>query len=202
MADRSERRAVVRRETKETRIEVEVTIDGTGRAEIATGIGFFDHLLDGFARHGVFDLRVRATGDLHIDEHHTVEDVGIALGRAFDRALGERRGLRRMGHAYAPLDEALALAVVDASGRGYAVISAELGSQRLGQLDPDLVRHFVETFARDARCTIHASIVHGQNDHHKAEALIKALARALDQATQIDERLGAAVPSTKGTLTD
>ncbi|MBI3965486.1 MAG: imidazoleglycerol-phosphate dehydratase HisB [Chloroflexi bacterium] len=195
------RRARVKRETKETTIEVEIAIDGTGQAEVATGVGFLDHLLDGFARHGVFDLKVKAAGDLHIDEHHTVEDVAIALGRAINQALGDRRGIRRMGHAYAPLDEALALVVVDVSGRGYSVIEAEFGPHRLGQLDPDLVRHFVETVARDARCTVHASVLRGHNDHHKAEALFKALARALDQATQFDERLGGSVPSTKGTLT-
>lgn len=196
----TERQGKVVRETKETRIEVELTLDGRGRAEVSSGIGFLDHLLTTVAQHALWDLTVKATGDLPVDEHHTVEDIAIALGRALDQALGERRGLRRIAHAYAPLDEALAFAAVDAGGRGYAVVEATFGSPRLGTLDADLVRHFVETLAREARCTIHAQILAGRNDHHRAEALFKALARALDAATQLDPRLQDQVPSTKGTL--
>ncbi|MBI2323112.1 MAG: imidazoleglycerol-phosphate dehydratase HisB [Chloroflexi bacterium] len=195
------RTATVRRTTSETSVEVELNLDGQGHAEVATGIGFLDHMLDSLARHALFDVRVRASGDLQVDEHHTAEDVAIALGRALDQALGERRGIRRIAHAYAPLDEALALAVVDAGGRGYAVVEADFGGRRIGTLDGDLVRHFVETLARESRCTIHARVFCGTNDHHRAEALVKALARALDAATSLDPRRGD-VPSTKGTLTE
>jgi imidazoleglycerol-phosphate dehydratase len=200
VAAQEPRTATVRRATNETTVEVELRLDGQGDAAVATGIGFLDHLLDSLARHGLFDLRVRADGDLHVDEHHTAEDVAIALGRAFDQALGERRGIRRIAHAYAPLDEALALAVVDAGGRGYAVVDADFVGRRIGGLDGDLVRHIVETLARESRCTIHARVLYGSNDHHRAEALVKALARALDAATALDERRSD-VPSTKGTLT-
>ena len=194
------RRAVLERNTRETQIAVEVNVDGTGRADVHTGIGFFDHMLDAVARHGLFDLTVRVEGDLHVDSHHVVEDTGIALGRAFDRALGERRGIVRMGHAYAPLDEALALVVIDVSGRGYAVVNAELADTRIGTMDADMVRHFFESFAIEARMNVHAQLLAGRNAHHQAEALFKAFARALDAATRIDPRLGDAVPSTKGTL--
>lgn len=194
------RKATVCRTTNETTVEVELNLDGRGQAEVATGIGFLDHLLDSLARHSLFDLRLRASGDLHVDEHHTTEDVAIALGRALDQALGERRGIRRIAHAYAPLDEALALVVVDAGGRGYAVVDADFAGRRIGALDADLVRHVIETLARESRCTIHARVLYGANDHHRAEALIKALARALDAATSLDPRRED-VPSTKGTLT-
>ena len=194
------RRAHLERETRETRIVVDVTIDGTGVADVQTGIGFLDHLLDALARHGVFDLTVRAKGDLHVDSHHTAEDVAITLGRAFDRALGDRRGIVRIAHAYAPLDEALALAVIDISGRGHAEVEAAIGDTRLGDLDSDMVQHLLESFAVEARLTLHASVLKGRNGHHRAEALVKAFARALDAATRIDPRLGHAIPSTKGTL--
>jgi imidazoleglycerol-phosphate dehydratase len=194
------RRARLERETRETRISVEVAVDGTGQADIVTGIGFVDHLWGAFARHGVFDLVIRAEGDLPIDSHHTAEDVAILLGRAFDQALGDRRGIVRIAHAYAPLDEALALAVVDISGRGHAEVEAGRVDPRLGDLDSDMVQHMLESFAVEARITLHASIVTGRNAHHRAEALFKAFARALDGATRLDPRLGDAIPSTKGTL--
>ena len=196
-----ERSATVERVTRETKIRVDLDLDGTGQAQVRTGIGFLDHLVGALARHGVFDLSVQAEGDLVVDSHHTAEDVAIALGRAFDRALGERRGIVRIAHAYAPLDEALALVVVDLSGRGYAVVDAAFAEPKLGDLDSDMVRHFLESLAIEGRMNVHASVVAGQNAHHKAEALFKALARALDAASRIDPRLGGAVPSTKGTLT-
>jgi imidazoleglycerol-phosphate dehydratase len=196
-----ERSATVERATRETKIRVDLDLDGTGQAQIRTGIGFLDHLVGALARHGVFDLSVQAEGDLVVDSHHTAEDVAIALGRAFDRALGERRGIVRIAHAYAPLDEALAFVVVDLSGRGYAVVDAAWAVPKLGDLDSDMVRHFLESLAIEGRMNVHASVVAGQNGHHKAEALFKALARALDAASRIDPRLGGAVPSTKGTLT-
>ncbi len=194
------RQAVVERKTGETSVRVELALDGRGTARVATGIGFLDHLLTALARHGLFDLVVSAQGDLEVDGHHTVEDVAIVLGRAFDQALGSRAGIRRMGHAVVPLDEALALVAVDISGRGYAAVATALAGPRLGTLEADMVRHFLETLAHEARLTLHVRVLAGENDHHKAEAIFKALARALDAATQLDERLADAVPSTKGTL--
>jgi imidazoleglycerol-phosphate dehydratase len=194
------RRGRVERKTRETSVSVEVAIDGSGQADVSTGIGFLDHLLDAVARHGVFDLTVRAEGDTHVDSHHTAEDVAITFGRAFDQALGDRRGIARIAHAYAPLDEALALVVIDVSGRGHAEVDAPIAEPRLGDLDSDLVRHTLASFAVEARLTLHAKVLAGQNGHHRAEALIKAFARALDAATRIDPRLGDAVPSTKGVL--
>jgi len=194
------RRARLERTTRETQITVEVDVDGSGIADVATGIGFLDHLLDAVARHGLFDLTVHAVGDRHIDSHHTAEDVGITLGRAFDQALGDRRGIVRIAHAYAPLDEALALAVIDISGRGHGEIEAEIAEPRLGELDSDMVRHVLESFAVEAKLTLHAQVLRGKNGHHRAEALYKAFARALDAATRRDPRLGDAVPSTKGVL--
>ena len=194
------RRAHLERVTRETRIAVDVDVDGSGAATIHTGVGFLDHLWDAVARHGMFDLNVTADGDLHVDSHHTAEDVAILLGRAFDQALGDRRGIVRIAHAYAPLDEALALAVVDVSGRGHGEIDAPIAEPMLGTLDSDLVRHMLVSFAVEARLTLHARILAGQNGHHRAEALYKAFARALDAATRLDARLGDAIPSTKGTL--
>jgi imidazoleglycerol-phosphate dehydratase len=200
MAVEQSRRGRVERKTRETSVSVEVAIDGSGRADVQTGIGFLDHLLDAIARHGVFDLIIRAEGDTHVDSHHTAEDVAITLGRAFDQALGDRRGIVRIAHAYAPLDEALALAVIDVSGRGHAEVDAPISEPRLGELDSDLVRHMLASFAVEARLTLHAKVLAGQNGHHRAEAQIKAFARALDAATRIDPRLGDTVPSTKGVL--
>lgn len=200
MATLNGRRAHVERQTRETRIVVDVNVDGTGVAEIRTGIGFLDHLWDAVARHGLFDLIVKAEGDLHVDSHHTAEDVAISLGRAFDQALGDRRGIVRIAHAYAPLDEALALAVVDVSGRGHGEVDVPISEPMLGTLDSDMVRHMLVSFAVEARLTLHARVVAGQNGHHRAEAVFKAFARALDAATRRDPRLGDAIPSTKGAL--
>jgi histidinol-phosphate aminotransferase len=193
------RTAHVHRHTRETDVSVTLTLDGSGRYETDTGLGFLDHILAQLAAHGLFDLTVQARGDLQVDEHHTVEDVAIALGQALDAALGERLGLVRMGHAYAPLDEALALVVVDLSGRPYAVVDVEFATPRLGAVGSDLIRHFLETLAFQARMSLHARVLYGRNDHHKAEALFKALARALDAASRVDPRRQD-VPSTKGVL--
>ncbi len=192
--------ATIERATRETSLVLTLAIDGTGQTELQSGLPFFDHMLDAFARHGLFDLTLRATGDLAVEEHHTIEDVGIALGRAVNTALGEHRGITRTAHAFVPLDEALALVVIDCGGRGYAVIDAPLHGERCGGLDADMFRHFLESFAIEARINMHARIVAGTNTHHKVEALFKALGRALDAATRIDSRLGDAVPSTKGVV--
>ncbi|MGH2460573.1 MAG: imidazoleglycerol-phosphate dehydratase HisB [Chloroflexota bacterium] len=194
------RRAHLERATRETRIAVDLDVDGSGAASIHTGIGFLDHLWDAVARHGLFDITVKAEGDLGVDSHHTAEDVAILLGRALDQALADRRGIVRIAHAYAPLDEALALAVIDVSGRGHGEIDAPIAEPMLGALDSDLVRHMLVSFAVEARLTLHARVLAGQNGHHRAEALYKAFARALDGATRLDPRLGDVVPSTKGTL--
>jgi imidazoleglycerol-phosphate dehydratase len=193
------RRATVERKTKETQIELSLGVDGSGHADIDTGIGFLDHMLTLFAGHGLFDLTVKATGDLHIDEHHTAEDVFICLGRALDQALGDRRGIVRTAHSYVPMDEALALVAVDLGGRPYSVFDADFVTPKLGQLGTDLLFHLFESLAIHGRMNLHAKVLYGRNDHHKAEALFKALARALDAATQLDPRR-ADVPSTKGTL--
>jgi imidazoleglycerol-phosphate dehydratase len=188
------------RETRETRVSTEWVLDGTGRADVATGIGYLDHMLDSLARHGLFDLHVHAEGDLHVDEHHTVEDVAIALGRALADALGDRRGVRRMGDATVPLDEALALVAVDLSGRGLATLDIPLRTPRLGQLPTELVPHFFQSLAMEAGITLHVYVLRGENDHHKVEAAFKALAKALDWATSNDPRVAEQVPSTKGVL--
>ena len=194
------RHASVSRKTGETAISVEVTIDGTGKSAIATGIGMLDHLLDQIARHGLFDLTVQASGDLHVDPHHTVEDLAIVLGQAFDQALGDRAGIVRMGHAIVPLDEALAMVALDLSGRGHVVIEADFSAPSIGELPTDLIPHLLETFARECRCNLHVQLVRGANDHHKAEAIFKALARALGAASQQDPRRQGDIPSTKGSL--
>jgi imidazoleglycerol-phosphate dehydratase len=197
----SSRTATVARKTGETDIEIILNLDGTGQAEIATGVGFLDHMLHCLARHARFDLKVRAQGDLHIDEHHTVEDVGIVLGRALGEALGDRTGITRMGHAIVPLDEALALVAVDLSGRGYFVFDGAFSTERIGQVGTSLIPHFFESLAHEGRLNLHARLLAGVDDHHRAEALFKALARALDMAVRRDERLAGQAPSTKGTLT-
>jgi imidazoleglycerol-phosphate dehydratase len=188
------------RETRETRIQAEWVLDGSGQADVRTGVGYLDHMLDALARHGLFDLHVRAEGDLHVDEHHTVEDVAIALGRALGEALGDGRGIRRMGDATVPLDEALAMVAVDLSGRGLATLDIPLHGPRLGQLPTELVPHFFQSLAMEARMTLHVHVLRGENDHHKVEAAFKALAKALDWATSIDPRVANVVPSTKGVL--
>ena len=187
------------RGTAETRIEVTWTLDGGSRYEISTPLPFLDHMLSQLARHGHFDLRVSATGDLEVDAHHTVEDVGIALGRALKDAVGDGEGISRFASAYAPLDEALALAVVDISGRPFLHYAVPVVRQRLGAYDTDLTEEFFRAFAMNAGITLHLLLVHGRNAHHIIEAVFKALALALDLATRVDPR-GSGVPSTKGTL--
>ncbi|HLC16202.1 MAG TPA: imidazoleglycerol-phosphate dehydratase HisB [Thermodesulfovibrionia bacterium] len=194
------RNATVKRETKETQIEIMLNLDGSGHAEINTGVGFLDHMLNTLSRHARFDLTVYAKGDLHIDEHHTVEDVGIVMGQVLGKALGNRAGITRMGHAIVPMDEALALVAVDIGGRGYFVFDGRFDTPRMGQMGTNLVPHFFESFAMEARMNLHASLLAGQNDHHRAEALFKALARALHYATRLDPTLAGEVASTKGTI--
>lgn len=188
------------RRTKETQITVAIDLDGTGHVEINTGIGFLDHMFTLFAGHGLFDLKIQANGDLHIDDHHTAEDVMICLGKAIDQALGVRQGITRTAYSFVPMDETLALVAIDLSGRPYCVFDAEFVTPALGQLSTDLLFHLFESLAIHARMNLHAKVFYGRNDHHKAEALFKALARALDAATQPDPRRGD-IPSTKGTLT-
>lgn len=193
------RSAQIERKTGETQITLSLTIDGKGKTDIQTGIGFLDHMLTLFAAHGLFDLTVRASGDLHIDDHHTAEDVCICLGKALDQALGDRRGIVRTAHSYVPMDEALGLVALDLGGRPYCVFDADFATPRLGQLGTDLLFHLFESLAIHGRLNLHAKVLYGRNDHHKAEALFKALGRALDAATQTDPRRQG-VPSTKGTL--
>ena len=188
------RASVVNRETKETNISLELNIDGSGKWEVNTGIRMFDHLLAQLAQHGIFDIKISAKGN---DQHHLVEDVAICLGRAFGEALGEKRGIIRMGDAAVPMDDVLATVAVDISGRGYAVLDLPFTSKDIAGLEVNLVRHFLETFASEARLNLHAKVVYGTNDHHKVEALFKALGRALDTATRIDERITGELPSTK-----
>ena len=194
------RKAEVSRQTNETQITVRLDLDGSGKHAISTEIGFLDHMLTHLAVHGLFDLSLLAKGDLEIDPHHTVEDVALTLGQAFDRALGDRRGIVRMADCFAPMDETLAHVAVDLSGRPYAVIQAEWHMPYVGSIPTTLFPHFFESFAVTARCNLHARILYGRDDHHQAEALFKAWARALDAATQIDPRRAENVPSTKGTL--
>ncbi len=198
----SERVARVRRQTAETTVEVRWNLDGTGQVDLTTGIGFLDHMLHHVAVHGLFDLTVHAQGDLHVDAHHTVEDVAIVLGQALDQALGGRRGIVRMGHAYVPMDEALAFVAVDLSGRPYAVVEADWGGATIGELPTSLIPHFLESLAVHGRMNLHARVLYGRDDHHKAEALFKALGRALAAATRLDPRRGGRVPSTKGSLSE
>ena len=193
------RNAVIERKTGETQVFVRLEIDGTGRAAIATGIGFLDHMLNLMGYHGLFDLEIRTSGDLQVDAHHTVEDTALCLGQAFERALGDRAGVVRTAHSYVPMDESLGFAAVDLSGRPYAVVDITWSAPMLGQLETDLVRHFLETFAVHARMNLHARSLYGRNDHHQAEAVFKAVGRALDAASRIEPRRSE-VPSTKGML--
>jgi imidazoleglycerol-phosphate dehydratase len=194
------RRATLHRETAETDIRIALTIEGRGKYEVSTGIRFLDHMLELFTRHGGFDLKVTARGDLDVDQHHTVEDVGIALGEAFDRALGTRRGILRAGYFVMPMDETLGLAAVDFSGRSAAVVDTKVRAARVGDLQAELVHDFFEGFARAARANIHTRVLYGRSSHHKIEALFKAFARALRVACSRDRRLGRMLPSTKGIL--
>jgi imidazoleglycerol-phosphate dehydratase len=190
----------IHRRTAETEITLRLNLDGAGQHEIATGIGFLDHMLAHLAVHGLFDLTLKATGDLQVDPHHTVEDVALSLGQAFDEALADKKGIVRMSHAYVPMDETLAFVAVDFSGRPYAVIQSEWHTPAVGGIATSLIPHFFESFAAAARCTLHARLLYGRDDHHQDEALFKALGRALDAATQIDPRRAGVVPSTKGIL--
>jgi imidazoleglycerol-phosphate dehydratase len=194
------RTAEISRQTNETQITIKLNLDGSGQYEIATGIGFLDHMLTHLAVHGLFDITVQAHGDLEVDTHHTIEDTALVLGQVFDRALGDRKGIVRMGDCFAPMDETLAHVALDLSGRPYAVIQAEWHTPYTGNIPTTLFPHFFESFAVTARCNLHARILYGRDDHHQAEALFKAWARALDQVTQIDPRRAGVIPSTKGTL--
>ena len=194
------RSASIKRDTKETRIEIGLDLDGTGEADIVTGIPFLEHMLDQVARHGLVDLTVRAAGDLEIDAHHTVEDVGIVLGAAVAEALGDKRGIVRYGHAYVPLDEALSRVVVDFSGRPGLYYRVDFSRARIGDFDVDLVREFFQGFVNSARATLHIDNLEGRNAHHVAETMFKAFGRALRMAAARDERHPAAIPSTKGVL--
>ena len=193
----AERKASVTRRTRETSIKVEVNIDGSSKYEITTGILFFDHMLCQLAQHGIFDLKISANGP---DQHHVVEDVAITLGRAFNQALGDKQGIVRMAHAIVPMDEAVALVALDISGRGHAIIETSIKEPVISEMHSDLVHHFFVSFAQEARINIHAWVLSGKNDHHKAEALFKAFARALDTATRIDPRISGNVPSTKDSI--
>src|SRR5579872_6622847 len=184
----------VRRQTRETRVEVTLNLDGTGQADVATGIGFLDHMLDSLTRHARFDLTVKAEGDLHVDQHHTAEDVGITLGQTLDQALAERRGIRRFGDALVPLDEALAQVAVDLGGRPWASIDLPFHGTSIGGFSSELIAHVLQSLAVEARMSLHVRLLAGENDHHRAEATFKALARALDDATRLDPRLAGEVP--------
>ncbi len=194
------RRATLHRKTTETEIRVSLNLEGRGKYQISTGIRFLDHMLELFTRHGGFDLKVTAQGDLDVDQHHTVEDVGIAIGEAFDRALGDRRGILRAGYFLMPMDETLGLAAVDFSGRSAAVIDTKVRVTRVGDLQSELVPDFFEGFARAARANVHVRVLYGRSSHHKIEALFKAFARALRVACSRDRRLRRMLPSTKGLL--
>lgn len=194
------RRGRAERETRETRVSVELFLDGRGRCDIQTGIGMLDHLLEQVGRHGLIDLSVRAEGDLHVDEHHTAEDVGITLGRALAQALGDRSGIVRMADATVPLDEALASVALDISGRGYCAVDAKWSGDRAGELSTEMIPHILHAFATEAGLTLHARVLAGAIDHHKAEALFKALGRALAAATRVEPRLAGEAASSKGTL--
>ncbi|MGD0354968.1 MAG: imidazoleglycerol-phosphate dehydratase HisB [Dehalococcoidia bacterium] len=193
----ADRKATVTRRTKETSIKIEINIDGGSKYEITTGIRFFDHMLCQLAQHGIFDLKISANGS---DQHHVVEDVAITLGRAFSQALGDKQGITRMAHAIVPMDDALAMVALDISGRGQAVIEDSIKEAFISEMHSDLVNHFFVSFASEARINIHAQVMRGNNDHHKAEALFKALARALDTATRIDPRISDSIPSTKDSI--
>jgi imidazoleglycerol-phosphate dehydratase len=188
------RKALITRNTKETSINVSLNIDGTGKSEISTGILFFDHMLNQLSQHGIFDINISASGS---DEHHIVEDVAICLGKAFNQALGEKKGIIRMAHAIVPMDESLAMVAIDIGGRGYSGFDANFSHHSIGKMPSDLIRHFLSSFALESKINVHVKILSGVNDHHKAEVIFKALARALDSATRIDNRISDEYPSTK-----
>ena len=194
------RKAQVTRNTNETQIAVSVNLDGSGRARLATGVPFLDHMLDQVARHGLLDLEVKATGDLHIDAHHTVEDIGITLGQAVAKAVGDKKGIRRYGHAYVPLDEALSRVVIDFSGRPELEYHVEYARALVGEFDVDLTQEFFQGFANHAQMTLHVDNLRGENAHHQCETVFKAFARAFRMAVEPDSRAGGRIPSTKGKL--
>ncbi|MEH3108416.1 MAG: imidazoleglycerol-phosphate dehydratase HisB [Sphingomonas fennica] len=194
------RTATVHRQTSETEISVTVALDGTGTYRVATGVGFLDHMLEQLSRHSLIDLIVEAKGDLHIDAHHTTEDAGIAIGQALHKALGDRRGIARFGHAYAPMDETLTRAAIDISGRPWLVWKADFSQTRLGDMDTELFEHFWHSLAQNAGLTLHVETLYGRNNHHIVESIFKACARALRTAIEVDPRKSDAIPSTKGVL--
>ena len=194
------RTGTIRRKTNETSIDVELNLDGSGVYEVSTGIGFLDHMLEQLSRHSLIDLKVKAVGDLHIDQHHTTEDTGLAIGEAIAKALGDKRGIVRYGSAYAPMDETLTRVALDISGRPYFVWNAAFTTPRLGEWDTELIEHWFHSFAQTAGLTLHVECLYGQNNHHIVESCYKALARALRQAVEIDPRKADSIPSTKGVL--
>ncbi len=196
----AQRTATVKRDTLETQIEVKLGLDGAGKGVFDTGVPFLEHMLDQVARHGMVDLEVRAKGDTHIDDHHTVEDIGITLGQAFNEALGDKKGIRRYGHAYVPLDEALSRVVIDFSGRPGLVYGVNFPRARIGEFDVDLLSEFFQGFVNHAKATLHIDNIRGKNAHHIAETIFKAFGRALRMAIEADERMAGVMPSTKGTL--
>ena len=194
------RKAEVSRNTLETQIIVSIDLDGTGASQLASGLGFLDHMIDQIARHGMMDIKIEAKGDLHIDAHHTVEDVGIALGQAFAKAIGDKKGVRRYGHSYVPLDEALSRVVLDLSGRPGLEFGVEFKRARIGDFDVDLIHEFFQGFVNHALVTLHIDNLRGDNAHHQAETIFKAFGRALRMAAELDPRMAGIMPSTKGTL--
>lgn len=194
------RSAQVSRNTLETQISAAINLDGTGEVELASGLGFLDHMLDQIARHGMMDISVSAKGDLHIDAHHTVEDIGITLGQAFAKAIGDKKGIRRYGHAYVPLDEALSRVVLDVSGRPGLEFGVEFSRARIGDFDVDLIHEFFQGFTNHALVTLHIDNLRGDNAHHQAETIFKAFGRALRMAVEVDSRMAGVTPSTKGSL--
>ena len=194
------RTATIQRKTTETAVEVEINIDGTGQYDVQTGVGFFDHMLDQLSRHSLVDIKIRAKGDLHIDDHHTVEDTGIALGQALAQALGDKRGIRRYGECHLPMDDAQIRCALDLSARPFLICNLDLPTQKIGQFDTELVREFFQAFATHGGITLHIDQLHGFNSHHIVEAAFKAVARALRDAVETDPRKDSDIPSTKGSL--
>jgi imidazoleglycerol-phosphate dehydratase len=194
------RSAKVERITSETKVFIQINIDGTGECAIQTGVGFFDHMLNQFGHHGLFDLKIDASGDLFVDSHHTVEDVGFALGEAFSKALATRKGINRMGDAYVPMDESLAFACVDFSGRPYSVFQADWHGDSVGNLPTSLIEHFWASFAISAGCNLHIRVLYGKDNHHQTEAIFKSVGKAMQFATRIEPRRANIIPSTKGTI--
>ncbi|WP_336987683.1 imidazoleglycerol-phosphate dehydratase HisB [Altererythrobacter aquiaggeris] len=194
------RTAIINRDTTETKIAVELNLDGTGKYDVKTGIGFLDHMIEQFSRHSLIDLKLHVDGDLHIDQHHTVEDSALALGEALSQALGDRAGIGRYGTAYSPMDETLARVALDISGRPYLVWKAGFSQMRLGEMDTELIGHWFHSVAQTCGITLHIELLYGQNNHHICEAIYKGFARAMRTAVEVDPRKGGAVPSTKGTL--